>query len=294
MAAMEAYIVDAFTSRPFFGNPAGVVILNAEHTISKETMQLIAKELRFSETAFVRRKSENEFTVLFFTPVSEIDICGHATISTFTVLREKKYVASGNTYIMNSRAGQLEIMVENNTVFMEQAKPYMGDNLEQNDIEYVAEILDINLEDIGDQRYNLIPATVTTGLWDLIIPVKSRKTLFTINPDFQKIADFCRLNNIVSFHVFTLDEERGIANCRDFAPLYGILEESATGTANGALGYYLFKHGIIEPDKTYRIIQGESMGRISEIYVRISLKDNSYEVFVGGDGKIIMEGFLTI
>ncbi|MFN3328982.1 MAG: PhzF family phenazine biosynthesis protein, partial [Fervidobacterium pennivorans] len=114
---METYIVDAFTNKAFFGNPAGVVLLNNEHTIPKEIMQLIARELRFSETAFVKRKSENEFTVLFFTPTSEIDLCGHATIAAFTVLREKGYVKTGS-YIMNSRAGRLEILVENTSVYM--------------------------------------------------------------------------------------------------------------------------------------------------------------------------------
>lgn len=290
---METYIVDAFTNKPFFGNPAGVVLLNNEHTISKEIMQLIAKELRFSETAFVKRKSENEFTILFFTPTSEIDLCGHATIAAFTVLREKGYVKTGN-YTMNSRAGRLEILVENTSVYMEQAEPKMGEYLEIEVIEYLAEILGINLEDIGDEKYKLLPAPVTTGLWDLIVPVKSKKVLFAISPDFEKISDFCRENEIVSIHVFTLNEEKALANCRDFAPLYGIPEESATGTANGALGYYLFKNGIIDLNTTYKIIQGESMGRMSEIYVRIYTKDNSYRSYVGGTGKVLFEGVLNI
>ncbi|MFN3692283.1 MAG: PhzF family phenazine biosynthesis protein [Fervidobacterium sp.] len=290
---MESYIVDAFTSRPFFGNPAGVVLLSNNRTISKDTMQLIAKELKFSETAFVKRKSEDEFTVLFFTPTSEIDLCGHATIASFTVLREKGYVKNGS-YIMNSRAGKLEIIVESISVFMEQAEPKMGQYLEISNVEFVAEMLGINPEDVGDEKYNLLPAPVTTGLWDLIVPVKSKKVLFNITPDFEKISDFCRLNEIVSFHVFTLDEERALANCRDFAPLYGIPEESATGTANGALGFYLFKHGIIELNKTYKIIQGEGMGRMSEIYVRVSTKGSEYRCYVGGEGKILFEGLLNI
>ncbi|ABS60349.1 PhzF family phenazine biosynthesis protein [Fervidobacterium nodosum] len=292
---MYLYIADAFTDKPFLGNPAGVVLLDDNHQISKETMQLLAKELRFSETAFVKRKgNSDEFTVLFFTPVSEIDLCGHATIATFTVLREKGIVSTGKTYKMISRAGTLEIEIFDNLVMMEQAEPAMGDIVENKDIEYIAQALGIDPNDIGDTKYNLSPRPVTTGLWDLITPVKTKQVLYSLSPDFEKISDFCRINNIVSFHVFTLDEEKALANCRDFAPLYGIPEESATGTANGALIYYLYKHGVVEPEKTYEIIQGETMGRTSNIFAKIKLKDGIYKSYIGGNAKLIVEGYLKI
>ena len=291
---MEVYVVDAFTDKAFYGNPAGVVILGNEHSISKETMQLIAKELRFSETAFVKRKSEEDFLVLFFTPTSEIDLCGHATIATFTVLHEKGYVSASKTYKMHSRAGILEIEVGDSYVMMEQAEPSIGDSLEQNDIELIAQALGISVDDIGDNRYSLQPITVTTGLWDLIIPVKNKRILFSLSPDYDAISDFCKVNEIVSFHVFTLDEEKALANCRDFAPLYGIPEESATGTANGALAYYLLKNGVIEPEKMYEILQGESMGRTSNIFVKVHLKDGVYKSYVGGNAKVLIEGNIKL
>ncbi|MCX7654547.1 MAG: PhzF family phenazine biosynthesis protein [Fervidobacterium sp.] len=290
---MEIYIVDAFTDRLFYGNPAGVVIINSEHSISKEVMQTIAKELRFSETAFVRKRSDDEFVVLFFTPLSEIDLCGHATVATFTVLRDKGYLVPGKVYRMHSRAGTLEIEVTESYVMMEQAEPSM-DNLDENDYEFIAQALGISVNDIGDKSYNLKPKVVTTGLWDLIVPVVSKQILFSLNPDYELISDFCRINKLVSFHIFTLDEQKALANCRDFAPLYGIEEESATGTANGALAYYLFKHGVIEAEKIYKIIQGESMGRISDIFVKIHFKDGIYKSYVGGSAKIFIEGSISL
>ncbi|MGQ9856087.1 MAG: PhzF family phenazine biosynthesis protein [Fervidobacterium sp.] len=293
---MRFFVVDAFTQKPFYGNPAGVVLLNNDHAISKETMLNIAKEVRFSETAFVRQKSDNEFLVLYFTPVSEIDLCGHATIASFYLLKEEGIIQENKKYIAHTRAGAIEVTVEDGKVMMEQAEPKMMDISEETsfDESMLAELLGIEQEDIGDERYNLKPRIVSTGLWDMIIPVKSKKALFTITPDLDGIEDFCRVNNIVSFHVFTLDEHRALANCRDFAPLYGIPEESATGTANGALIYYLYRHGVVQPDVTYEIIQGESMGRESNIFTSLRYKDGIYKAFVGGYARIIVKGDLYI
>ena len=74
---MQYYIVDAFTNKPFGGNPAGVVLLDNDFP-ADSLMQQVAAELRYSETAFVQRNGANEFTVRYFTPKSEVDLCGHA------------------------------------------------------------------------------------------------------------------------------------------------------------------------------------------------------------------------
>lgn len=79
---MKYYIVDAFTDKPFGGNPAGVVLLDGNSFPSETLMRQIAAELRYSETAFVRRDSGKEFTVRYFTPMAEVELCGHATIYT--------------------------------------------------------------------------------------------------------------------------------------------------------------------------------------------------------------------
>ncbi len=80
-------IVDAFTETAFGGNPAGVVILpeNADFS-SDETMVKTAAELRYSETAFIKKLADNEFKIRYFTPAAEVDLCGHATIGSFFVL----------------------------------------------------------------------------------------------------------------------------------------------------------------------------------------------------------------
>ena len=86
---MKYYIVDAFTDQPFGGNPAGVALLDGEIFPEDSLMRQIAAELRYSETAFVRRDSGKEFTVRYFTPMAEVELCGHATIASFALLHRE-------------------------------------------------------------------------------------------------------------------------------------------------------------------------------------------------------------
>ena len=83
---MKYFIVDAFTDQPFGGNPAGVVLLDGDSFPKEELMLQVASELRYSETAFVKRDSDSEYTVRYLTPKAEVELCGHATIATFSLL----------------------------------------------------------------------------------------------------------------------------------------------------------------------------------------------------------------
>lgn len=80
---MKLFIIDAFTDKPFGGNPAGVVLLDSDAFPKDDLMLSIASELRYSETAFIRRHSAQEYTIRYFTPKAEVDLCGHATIASF-------------------------------------------------------------------------------------------------------------------------------------------------------------------------------------------------------------------
>ena len=86
---MRLFIVDAFAKRRFAGNQAGVALLPAGEDFPEPGfMQALAAELRHSETAFVKRLGPDRFRLRYFTPEGEVDLCGHATIAAFTVLRE--------------------------------------------------------------------------------------------------------------------------------------------------------------------------------------------------------------
>lgn len=128
---------------------------------------------------------------------------------------------------------------------------------------------------------------VSTGLRDIMVPVKSIEVLNTINPDMEKIRKISRKYNAVGYHVFALESFHGAnANCRNFAPLYDISEESATGTSNGALGCYLYHYRKINNEQALDIVfeQGYSMKKPSEILVSLTVSENEIlGVKVGGN-----------
>ena len=139
---------------------------------------------------------------------------------------------------------------------------------------------------------------VSTGLRDVFIPIKSLKELDNIQPDFEKISKISKKYKVIGYHLFTLESKFGsTAHCRNFAPLYGINEESATGTSSAALGCYLFKYGKISKKEANRLVfeQGYSMKKPSEIVVTLKIQnDQIKEVKVGGVALVIKEKELSI
>jgi PhzF family phenazine biosynthesis protein len=127
---------------------------------------------------------------------------------------------------------------------------------------------------------------VSTGLRDILIPVNTLGQLLSIRPDFDRVRQTSEKYGVVGYHVFTLETKYGsTAHCRNFAPAYGIPEEAATGTSNGALGCYLFHHGLISEDEAEHLVfeQGYSMGRPSEILACLAISGKEIvEVRVGG------------
>ena len=124
---MTYYILDAFTNQPFGGNPAGVVLLDSENFPEEKLMLQIAAELRYSETAFIRRDSEKEFTVRYFTPKAEVDLCGHATIASFVLLHHEG-LASGECRC-HTQAGDLTVEA-GEKVMMQMAMPRIVSTIE--------------------------------------------------------------------------------------------------------------------------------------------------------------------
>ena len=104
---MRYYIVDAFTDQPFGGNPAGVVLLDGNSFPSETLMLQIAAELRYSETAFVRRNSEKEFNIRYFTPMAEVELCGHATIASFALMHRK--LGLTGRCLCHTKAGDISV-----------------------------------------------------------------------------------------------------------------------------------------------------------------------------------------
>lgn len=316
------YIVDAFTQEIFGGNPAGVVLLSpGEDFPSDETMRKTAAELRYSETAFIRPKSDSEFQIRYFTPAAEVELCGHATIGSFCALMEEGLVKKGCTYVDDTLAGRLEIQVEEGFVLMEmgQAKELkeISDSKALNEL---YRIMGLSEDVRPDGCY---PALVSTGLPDIMLPVRDEKVLAAISPDFPALSRLSQEYEVTGVHAFVLPEfgERKAVvssleksdcqlkgsdcqldqsdcrepiHCRNFAPLYEIDEEAATGTANGALTYYLYRRGLVKPGQETCIVQGETMDRPSLIRTRLTKEGEKIKIQVGGSAAILASGVIKL
>ncbi len=275
---VKVYKLNAFAKTKEGGNAAGVVI-NAD-SLSEKEMGKIAAILGFSETAFLLRSDAADFRVRFFTPKEEVDLCGHATIAAFHTMAHLGLLKP-DEYKQETKAGILGIEIkEDYSVMMNQPVPVFSEIIEKDEL---AESLNINASQMPED----LPAQiVSTGLRDIMIPVKSIEILNAMKPDMEKIKIISQKYNAVGYHVFALESLYGAnANCRNFAPLYEIPEESATGTSNGALGCYLYRYGKINSGQESNLVfeQGYSMEKPSEILVSLSVKENEIqEVRVGG------------
>ena len=278
---MKYHIVDAFTDRPFGGNPAGVVLLEGDSFPKEELMLQIAAELRYSETAFVRRHSPSEYTVRYFTPRAEVELCGHATIATFSLLHQMQ-LAKGEC-LCHTLAGDLRIEV-GEEVLMQMATPRIVATVEDTDEIYRALA-------VKDYPPTLPVQIVYSGLPDIMIPVSDVATLNSLQPDMEAISAITQEHKAVSFHVFAFGNDGYTAHVRDFAPLYDIPEESATGTANAALTHYLQQNGCIPPSGDFSFLQGEAMGRPSIVATRVA-PDGI--IYVGGTAYILATGDLHL
>ena len=282
---MELYVADAFTTVRFSGNQAGVALLGEGNFPEESLMRALAGELKHSETAFVRRTGDRAFHIRYFTPAEEVDLCGHATIAAFTVLRDTGAIVPGD-YALHTHSGDLEIGVGADAVWMDMAPPTDGPTFSEEEQGALYAAYGLSL---ADRPEGLEPQAVSTGLMDILLPVRD---LDTLDRAVQNEAEVTRLSehyNVVGVHMFCPHTPDAAAHCRNFAPLYAIPEEAATGTSNGALTYYLFRRGLIQAGADNRFVQGEKMGKPSEILSRITEDNGSVKVRVGGRALITLK-----
>ena len=274
---MKYYIVDAFTDQPFGGNPAGVVLLEGDPFPSETLMLQVAAELRYSETAFVRRMSPTEYHVRYFTPKAEVELCGHATIATFSLLHQMQ-LAEGEC-LCHTLAGDLRIEV-GEKVMMQMATPSIVATVEDTDEIYRA-------LGLADYLPTLPVQIAYSGLPDIMIPISDVAILNGLQPTMEAVAAITQKHKAVSFHMFAFGNDGYTAHVRDFAPLYGVPEESATGTANAALTHYLAVNSVIPRQGDFAFLQGEAMGRPSVVATRIAIDGN---IYVGGTAYVLASG----
>ena len=284
---IKVQLVKAFSKDNKGGNPAGVVF-NADN-LSEQTMQAVAKTVGYSETAFVLPSSSADYQVRFFTPNAEVDLCGHATIATFSTMLAKGLLSPG-LITQETKAGLLKLdLKEDHSVIMEQANPEF---FEKPDSEEILRSLGLSL----DAKHESLPIQiVSTGLRDLFVPLRSKAYLAGIKADFARIKEISKKLDVTGYHVFVLDAPAPYtAACRNFAPLYDIPEESATGTSSGALAAYLWTHKAVQSPEM-KFIQGVEMGSPSEIQAHLLVNGDAItQVWVGGIAHVTGEKDLEV
>lgn len=282
---IKVQILNAFAENGKGGNPAGVV-LNADKLSNSDKLE-ISKRVGLSETAFVSESKTEDFKLDFFTPTKQIAHCGHATVATFSYLKQigllKSDISSKETI-----DGSRKIEMIGDLAFMEQLAPKYID---------VSEKENMILSSLGLTKTDLIQNApiklVNTGNSFILIPVKSRKILKDIVPNFDLISEISEKFDLIGYYVFSTDTEDKDydATSRMFGPRYGILEEAGTGMAGGPLGCYLFDVLKIEKD-SFKIQQGKYMKEPSPSSIIVNLrieKGKIKSLMAGGKGVLYQQ-----
>lgn len=259
--------VDAFTSTPFHGNPAGVCILDEE--VSASWMQSVAYETNFSETAFVYYVSGN-FSIRYFTPTTEVPLCGHATLSAAHILWQRGLVAKGDTITFESKSGFLKARLEGGWIEL----TFPKDPLEQ-----------ISIYPHIKQLFGCTPLqmfhTKFCGYYLLVLD--SEYKVQSLSPNFHDMVREGIGEVVVTAASNSSDVDFVL---RFFAPSVGINEDPVTGSAFCSLGPYWAKQlGKIE------VIGKQISKRGGQVKVRSA---DSRNVILTGQAITIIQGNLLV
>ena len=266
----QVYHVDAFTSQPFRGNSAGVVF--PADNLSEAQMQLIARELGHSETAFLLHSDDSDVRIRYFTPTVEVPICGHATVAAHYV--RAKVLGLGNCTIwQTSLAGKHRVTIEKHNddyrISLEQGTPGFEPPLEGETRAAIINALHLTEDDILP---GLPIQVATTG---------HSKVLTAISKQIG-----CN-----GFFPFQIRPGKNETDGRMFSPAIGIVEDPVTGNANGPMGAWLVHHNVLPHDGNVLRVkghQGRALGRDGMIEVTVTIRDNQPEkVTISGTAVIL-------
>ncbi|AET68286.1 phenazine biosynthesis protein PhzF family [Desulfosporosinus orientis DSM 765] len=300
MRTLKIYQVDSFTTEKFKGNPAGVV-LNADGLTDQE-MLCIAREMNNSETAFIFKPdgADHEIRIRYFTPITEVPVCGHATVAAHYV-RAVEQKLNSSTVIHKIGIGTLpvEIIREDNdySIMMTQGKIEFYPPFARQERDNIVDALGLNVEELDPQCPIQI---VSTGHSKVMIGIKTRRRLNALSPDFLALTQISKMINCNGYFVFTMDSEQKdiLTHGRMFAPAIGINEDPVTGNANGPLGAYLINHGLVKHNKSSFSFTGEqgfAIGRSGLINVTVHLNSGKPEqVKIGGRAVIVFKTEIQI
>jgi PhzF family phenazine biosynthesis protein len=217
MPIMILFYVDAFTDQPFHGNPAAICIL--EKSLDEKRMQQIASEINLSETAFILAKNDG-YSLRWFTPTVEVDLCGHATLASAHILWEQKHLSESESAVFHTKSGVLTCKKISEFITMDFPIELA---LTCPAPEGLKEALKADFLYVGKNRM------------DYLIEVKSEEIIRNLEPDLMKLSKIPCRGFIVTARSSSPKYD---FVSRVFGPAVGIPEDPVTGSAHCCLGPY--------------------------------------------------------
>jgi PhzF family phenazine biosynthesis protein len=258
---LPIFQVDSFTNIRFKGNPAAVVPLG--EWLGRNLMQKIASENNLAETAFFV-KEENNFHIRWFTPLVEVDLCGHATLAAAAVAFEKLGYKK-DEILFNSRSGMLRVKKEE----------------DEYTLDFPADIIEKTESDPKlIKAIGIPPNEIYKGKEDYLLIYSSEQDLLKIEPDFRELSRLTQRGVIVSAPGNTVDFVS-----RFFAPAAGINEDPVTGSAHTTMvPYWSEKLGKKELSAT----------QISKRGGDLMCRHNNDRVEISGKVAFYLEGIIEL
>jgi trans-2,3-dihydro-3-hydroxyanthranilate isomerase len=288
------YTLDVFTTTRFEGNPLAVI--TDGDGLSNDAMLAVAREMNLSETVFVQKPTEDQALarLRIFTTREELKLAGHPVIGTWFLLAELGVVPAqeGGVHVLQQTgAGVLPVEIR-----FRDGRPQRV-TMTQKDAAFrpaklnkkaLASALGLSPKDF-DSKLEL--EYVSTGIFNLMVPLRSRAALGRIVMNMVELRKLLGKNGTMAYCFACGDN--GKAFSRGMLP-WELYEDAATGSAAGALGAYLVKHGRLAPAHTLNILQGEEMGRPSHIEVEVTQKGKKLVPRVSGAAVKVFEGTIQI
>jgi trans-2,3-dihydro-3-hydroxyanthranilate isomerase len=288
------YTLDVFTTTRFEGNPLAVI--TDGDGLSNDAMLAVAREMNLSETVFVQKPTEDQALarLRIFTTREELKLAGHPVIGTWFLLAELGVVPAqeGGVHVLQQTgAGVLPVEIR-----FKDGRPQRV-TMTQKDAAFrpaklnkkaLASALGLSPKDF-DSKFE--PEYVSTGIFNLMVPLRSRAALGRIVMNMVELRKLLGKNGTMAY-CFACGEN-GKAFSRGMLP-WELYEDAATGSAAGALGAYLVKHGRLAPAHTLNILQGEEMGRPSHIEVEVTQSGKKLVPRVSGAAVKVFEGTIQI
>ena len=282
MNEISYHLLDVFTSEPFGGNPLAVFPCADE--LSTAAMQSIANELNLSESVFINKPStpEADCTLRIFTPQNEMPMAGHPTIGAAYSILSNRLLSPrlSDRLVFDEGVGRIDVDYTYQDsrpaeLKMHQPPPEFGDIIDKLP---VAELLSLSQDDI----HPALPVQiVSTGVPFAIVPLVSLSAVGRAKVRLD-LLDCFACKEVLVFSTETEKSDSDV-HCRMFAPALGVLEDPATGGAQGPLASFLFRHGRFTRG---RIVseQGFELGRPSLLNVELETNgDEILDVLVGGE-----------